>query len=125
MAQWQNDSMLDAALNWVKSNYTKVTICDSQPATYAEATAGAKFLGAKSATITGSPGDYGSGRQIEVTAQSSIAITSAGTMDHVALVKSSGSILAYVTTIPASSQASVNASDTVNMAAWNIQVADV
>lgn len=124
MAQWQNDSMLDAALNWVKNNYTKVVICASQPATYSQATS-SNLLGAKSATITGSPGDYASGRQIEVTAQSSIAITGSGTMDHVALVKSSGSILAYVTTIPASSQASVNASDAVNMAAWNIQVADV
>ena len=105
MAQWQNDSMLDAALTWVKNNYTKVCICASQPATYSQATS-SNLLGSKSATITGSPGDYASGRQIEVTAQSSIAITGSGTMDHVALVKSSGSILAYVTTIPASSQAS-------------------
>ena len=123
MAKYQNDTMLDQALAWVKNNFTKIVICSSQPTTFAQATSSYK-LGTASHTITGSPGDYASGRQIEVPAASSIAITSSGNMQHVALVKSSGSILAYVTTIPASSQASVAASDIVNMSAWNIKLAD-
>lgn len=123
MAKWQNDTMLDQSLTWVKNNFTKVVVCSSEPNTYAAATSTYK-LGSASHTITGSPGDYASGRQIAVPAKSSIAITSAGTMAHIALVKSSGSILAYVTTIPASSQAAVTASDIVNMSTWNIKLAD-
>jgi hypothetical protein len=123
MAKYQNDTMIDQALTWVKNNFTKVCVCSSQPTTFTQATSTYK-LGTASHTITGSPGDYASGRQIAVPAKSSISITSAGAMAHIALVKSSGSILAYVTTIPASSQASVSASDIVNMSTWNIKIAD-
>jgi len=128
MAKWQNDTMLDTALNWLKTNVDAVYICSSQPTTYSEATSTYKLGGATSYAIAGSPGDYASGRQIAVTAKSSIAISvaSSTTMAHVALTGSISSVqtLIYVTTIPASSQASVSSGDKVNMAAWNIQLAD-
>jgi len=124
MAKYAHDSMMDAALSWVKTNTAQVCVCSSQPTTYSEATSTYK-LGIASYTITGSPANNGSsGRQITVQAASSISITSSGNMQHIALVDSSPATLVYVTTIPASSQASVSASDTVNMAAWTISVDD-
>ena len=100
MAKWQNDTMLDQALSWVKTNTAQVVVCSSQPTTYAQANSSYK-LGKASYTITGSPANYASGRQITVQAASSIAITSAGAMAHIALIKDASSLLAYVTTIPA------------------------
>jgi hypothetical protein len=124
MAKWQNDTMLDQSLAWLKTNYDNVYICSSQPTTYSQATSSYK-LGTAAATITGSPANgTSSGRKIAVTAKSSIGITSAGKMQHVALVDASPTTLLYVTTIPASSQSSVSASDTVNMAAWDILLKD-
>jgi len=115
--------MLDAALAWVKTNTAQIVVCSSQPTTYAQATS-SYLLGKKSHTISASPGDYASGRQLAVSAASSISITSGGPMAHIALVKDASSLLVYVTVIPASSQASVAASDKVNTSAWNIQLAD-
>ena len=129
MAQWQNDTMLDQALAWIGDNVDSIYICSSQPASYSQAASTYKLAAQTSYSITGSPGDYASGRQIEVTAQSSIAVSVASStlMTHVALTGSISSVqtLMYVTTIPSGSQASISSGDTVNMAAWNIQLADV
>jgi len=126
MAKWQNDTMLDQALTWVKTNTDAMYVCSSGPTTYAQASASYKLGADASFTVTGSPGDYASGRKITVDANTSIAITSAGQMQHIALTGSISSTqtLIYVTTIPASSQASVAASDTVNTSSWDIQIAD-
>jgi hypothetical protein len=118
--------MLDAALNWVKTNCDHVYVCTSQPTTYAQASSSYKLGGASYASVGSPANGSSSGRKVTVAAASSIAITSSGKMQHIALTGSISSTqtLLYVTTIPASSQASVAASDKVNMAAWNITIGD-
>jgi len=125
MAKWQNDLMLDAALTYV-CNVDKVIICTSQPTTYSQANSTYK-LGIASFTLATSTITSGSssGRKLPVVKASSVAITGSGKMQHVALVDAGSTALLYVTTIPASSQASVSASDKVNMAAWSITLKDV
>lgn len=36
--KWQNDLMLDAALNYVRENCNRMEICKDRPGTYAQAT---------------------------------------------------------------------------------------
>lgn len=125
MAKWNPDTMVDQALAWVKTNTAQLCVCSSEPNTYAEATSTYK-LGQKAHTISGSPQDWGSsGREIAVDALSSVSISTPGTAAHIALVHSSvgsAQVLAYVTDI--SSQV-VAASDKVNVATWDIRIADV
>ncbi|NIP54653.1 MAG: hypothetical protein GWN00_26865 [Aliifodinibius sp.] len=126
MARWQNDTMLDQALTWIKTNTDNIHICTSQPTTFSQATSTYE-LGQASLAVSGSPANgSSSGRKIAIDAASSIAITSSGTMKHVALTGKVSSVdtLLYVTTIPASSQSTVSASDKVNAATWNITLKD-
>lgn len=122
MAKFAPDACMDTFLNYIKTNTAQIYICSTQPAAYASlASVG---LGSKAHTITGSPANYASGRQIAVNAASSISITGTGTMAHVALANDTSSLLVFVTTIPASSQASISSGDKVNTSAWNVQIAD-
>jgi hypothetical protein len=116
---------MDQMLTYIQSNCSHIHICSSQPTTYAHANA-SYSLGSKAHTITSTsnPSDYASGRVLAVSAATSIAIGTGGSMQHVALTDDSTSALLYVTTINASSVTSVNASDKVNTSAYNINLAD-
>ena len=123
MAKSVHNDILDAALNHIKSNATKLCVCNSQPTTYAQATASYKL-----ASVVISSADFGapadgdsSGRKIQVNAQSSVSIDSTGTAAHVALVKVAGSVLLYVTTTTATG---LTGGGKVNVAAWDVEIAD-
>jgi len=122
MAKFTPDNTMDSFLNYIKTNTANIHICTTAPAAYASLAS--VSLGSKAHTITGTPGDYASGRQLAVDAASSINITGSGLMAHVALAKSASSLLIQVTTIPASSQASVSSGNIVNTSTYNIQIAD-
>ncbi|MCK5604835.1 hypothetical protein KAR91_23295 [Candidatus Pacearchaeota archaeon] len=123
MAKSQNDSMLDAALAWLKTNMDAIKVCSSQPTTYSEAHS-TYMLATAAHSISGSPanGDS-SGRKIEVPVKNSTSVSSAGSADHVALTGSisSSQTLMYVTTC---STKALGASDKVNIPAWDIEIAD-
>jgi hypothetical protein len=125
MTKFAPDTTMDQMLTYIQSNCSHIHICSTQPTTYAHANA-SYSLGSKAHTITSTsnPSDYASGRVLAVGAATSITMGSSGSMQHVALTKSSGSVLLYVTTIAASSVTSVNASDKVNTSAFNINLAD-
>ena len=121
MGKWQNDSMLDAALNYIKTNGTQLSVCSAQPTTYAEATSTYK-LAIKTITstdFTGPANGDTSGRKITVNQQASITIDSGGTATHIAVC--SGSVLLYVTTC--TSQV-LSAGNQVTVPAWDIEIAD-
>jgi len=122
MAKWQNDAMLDTALTYLKANVSQMTICTSQPTTYAQATSTYNLgsVALSSTDLAIGDGD-GSGRKVTVAAQSSITVDTSGTAQHVALISSSDSTLRYVTTC--SSQALVTG-NTVDTNAWDIEIAD-
>jgi hypothetical protein len=125
MAKWQNDDMLDAALDYVAACDTLI-VCSAQPTTYAEATATYAL-----ADVTLTPGDGNgdftiadgdtNGRKVTVAAQSAVPIDASGTATHVALVLTTGSSLRFVTTC--TSQA-LTSGGTVDLPAFDDELAD-
>jgi hypothetical protein len=123
MAKWQNDAMLDAALDYVRANCDLMTVCSAQPTTYTEAITTFKLADVAMTVNTDytlGNGDT-NGRKIAVAAKSAVAIDSNGTATHIALVKAGDSSLRYVTTC--TSQA-LTAGGTVDFPSWDIEIAD-
>jgi hypothetical protein len=122
MAKWQNDIILDTALDYIKNNVTQECVCSAQPTTYAEATATYKLAvktGLTSGSFTGAANGSPDGRQLTVNQQASIAVDSTGDATHVALC--SGSVLLYVTTC---TQQTLTSGNTVTVPAWIITLRD-
>ena len=115
------DAVLDASLNYIKSNVAKICVCTSEPTTYSAATS--TYLLASAALTSAAFGSTtngdSSGRKIAIPAVSSISVSSAGSADHVALVTASA--LIYVTTCTTQG---LTASNTVNVPTWDIEIAD-
>jgi len=123
MAKWQNDTVLDQALNYILNNVTQMAVCNAQPATYAEATATYKLAlktGLTSGSFTGPADATPNGRKVTVNQQAGVAVDSSGTATHVALC--SGSVLLLVTTCTSQSLTSGN---TVTIPAWAFTLPDV
>ena len=98
MAKYQNDLVLDAALDYIKNNATQMAVCSAQPANYAEATSTYKLAlktGLTSGSFTG-PADDTSGRKITTVQQAGVTVDTGGQATHVALC--SGTVLLLVTT---------------------------
>jgi hypothetical protein len=129
MAKWQNDAMLDAALNYIKNGATQICVCSAQPATYAEATTthdggASKYKLAlkgslSSSDFTGPADGTPDGRKLTVNQQATITVDASASATHIALC--SADTLLYVTTC--TSQA-LTAGNTVTIPAWIIRVAD-
>lgn len=125
MAKWQNDLMLDAALNYVKTNSANVVLCSAQPATFAEAAANLGAGGVALATSATISTDYAaladgvSGRKLIVPQRTDVTVDVTGTATHVAII--SGSALLYVTTCV--SQA-VTSGNLVTIPSWEIELRD-
>lgn len=124
MAKSVHDDVLDGALNIIKNNCTRMTVCTSEPTTFtaANATNALADVTMASGDFTAANGDT-SGRKLTVSAKSSILIDTSGTALHIALLDVTNSKLLYVTTC--TSQALVaNGSNTVSTPAWKIELAD-
>jgi len=120
MSKYQNDLMLDAALDYIRDNAAKVTLCSAQPTTYAEANA--TFMLASVATVTGdfaAIADGTTGRKQVVPQRTDVTVDATGTATHVAII--SGAALLYVTTCV--SQA-VTAANLVTIPEWDIELRD-
>lgn len=120
MAKFTADSVLDAALDKV-ATAVMLTVCSSQPTTYAEATATFKL-----ADVVVDSGDFSkangdvSGRKLVVAAQNTVPVDSSGTATHVALCD--GTTLLHVTTCTSQALTSGN---TVNIPTYDIEFLDV
>lgn len=123
MGKAVHDDVLDGALNILKNNATRLTICSAQPTTYTEANATYALADVTidSTDFTNANGDT-NGRKTTVAAQSSVPIDASGTATHVALLDVTNSKLLYVTTC--TSQALTSGGGTVNVPAWDIEIAD-
>ena len=123
MAKSQNDSMLDAAFDWVRARVTQMTVCSTQPTTYAEAVTTYKLatVAITSTDITLANGDT-SGRKMTIGAQAGLTIDTTGTAAHIALAGSTGSTLLFVTTC--TTQA-LTTGGTVDVPAWDDEILDV
>jgi hypothetical protein len=125
MAKTVHDDVLDAALNYIKNNATRLTLCNAQPTTYTEANATFALADVTIDTgdFTGPANGDTSGRKIAVNAQTGVDVdvTDAGGTNHVALLDVVNSKLLYVTT---AADVAVDAAGTVDIGAWDIEIAD-
>lgn len=128
MAKTVDDTVLDAALNQIKTTADKLVVCIGAPATYAEANANSptgKRCGQRavtSANFTGPANGDASGRKLGVNQQTGITVDVSGTADHVALVDDTASVLLAVTSLSASQPVTAGNSMTVN--AFDLEIAD-
>ena len=127
MAKTQLDDIYDSGtLALLRQRCTRVTVCTTQPASYAAANSTTGVMLAKSGVLTSTDftlanGDV-SGRKITVAAQSSVTVDASGNAGHVAWIGSSGSTLLVVTTC--TSQA-LTAGNLVNIPAHDFEMLDV
>lgn len=128
MAVYQNDLMMDAALDWLITNAERLVVCNDQPADYASANtgvgSGGNSLGATAVAagdFTKADGDT-SGRKVTVAAKSNINVTGTGDATHVALVDDTNSRLLLITTCPTQG---VTSGGTMNTQAFKHEIADV
>lgn len=123
MTSYQNDLMLDAALDWVRARVTQEDVCNAIPTTYAEANATYMLAQApitsSACVVTGGDAD---GRKMTMNAKNSVSVTTTGTASHVALAGSTGSTLLLVT---ACTTQALTTGNTVNIPAWKLEMADV
>lgn len=122
MAKTVHDDVLDGALNIIKNNATRMTLCDGQPTTYTEGNA---TFALADVTMTGTDFTVAngttSGRKATVTAKAAVPVDTSGDGDHIALLDVANSKLLYVTT---TSPTAVAAAGTVDIGSWVIEIAD-
>lgn len=87
MASFIHDDVFDTALNYIKNNCTKLTVCTAQPTTYTEgnATYSIGEITVDSSDFTLGNGDT-SGRKVTVASQSGIPVTDDDTVIFIALL---------------------------------------
>ena len=115
-----HDVVLDAALDVIRTNGSKLDICTSEPATYGAIAAAS--CGNKTGISIGVAGDAaGGGREITVSAISDGSCTADATATHFAI--SDGSANIYATGSLSSSQAVVNGA-TFSLSSFKITIPD-
>jgi hypothetical protein len=100
MPHYLNDVVVDEALNKLKNNVNKITLCEGQPATYTEAntalgTGSGKKLGetvVTSAAFTLAD-DPVNGRRLTVNAINNVDVTTAGDLTYLAWIDTTNSVL--------------------------------
>ena len=123
MAKAIPDAILDKTLDEI-ATATKQVLCSAQPTTYTEANATYALadIVIDGSDFTKANGDT-SGRKVTIAAQNGVLIDASGTGNHVALVRTADSTLIYVTTC-SSQVVTANGSNTVNVPAWDVELAD-
>lgn len=123
MAKKVHDDVLDGALAVLKTQCDRMTVCAGEPASFAEASAGAKFLAGVAMTGADFVIDDGaqSGRRASVATKSAISVEQDGTVDHIALLDTVNARLLYVTTC---TPQVLTTGNTVSVNGWSIEIAD-
>lgn len=121
MAKWVNDDVLDASLDFLKTNATTLCLCSSQPSNRTDAIT--TFELAKkaitSSDFTGPSDGVSSGRRITTNAETNVPVDNSGNAQFVALVDSTR--LLFVTTCTLKQMV---AGDLVNFPAWDFTIDD-
>jgi len=117
-----HDNVLDAALNYIKNNATELTVCSTEPTTYAEAHTTYKLADVTidSDDFTGPANGDSSGRKITVNEQADIDVDTTGDAEHVALTNGSDTLILVTTcTLQGLTQG-----NTVTVPAFDDEIAD-
>lgn len=123
MGKFTHDDVLDAALNEIKTNATRICVCSAQPTTSAEAITTYKLAikTISSSDFTGPSNGDVSGRKLRSNAHAGVTIDSTGAATHIALVDTVNSKLLHVTTCTSQN---VNGGELWNIPAFDIEFAD-
>lgn len=123
MAKTVHDDVLDQALNYVKTNATRLSACSQQPTTYTEAITTYKLAikTISSIDFTGPVNGDVSGRKVTTNSQAGVTVDSTGDATHIALCDSVNSKLLMVTTCTTQTLTSGN---TVNFPAYDFEIND-
>jgi len=124
MAKYLPDGIIDGMLGYIRGLITGVSVCSTQPTTYAEATATYKLAdqnGLTSTDLALGDGDT-SGRKVTLSEQAGVTVDTTGTAAHVAWWGSSGSTLLLVTTCTTQALTTGN---TVTIPAHDFEIRDV
>ncbi len=123
MAKSVHDDVLDSALNYIKNNATRISVCSTQPTTYTEAVTTYKLAikTISSTDFTGPANGDSSGRKLTSNEHASITVDTTGTAAHVALSDSATSKLLFVTTC---NNVSITASNTITISTWDVEIGD-
>lgn len=124
VAKWQNDLVLDAALDYIATSTIQCVINDGgPPATYAEMTATYDL-----ASHVMAAGDFAkangasNGRKVTIAEQATITVDHSGHATGVGLGITVGTVLVFLTTC---THQDLVAANTVTIPAWTITFADV
>jgi hypothetical protein len=121
MAKAAPDATIDSMFDYI-DQCNIMHVCSGEPANYAgiAAVSLADVALTPDTDFTKANGDT-NGRKVTIAAKSGVTVDATGTATHVAIARSTDSTLRYVTTC--TSQA-LTAGNTVNIPAWDIEVAD-
>lgn len=122
MAKSVHNDVLDGAHNIIKNNCTRMTVCTTEPTTYAQANTNNMLASVTMASgdFTAADGDV-NGRKLTIAAKTGVSISVSGTAQHIALLDVANSKLLYVTTCTSQP---LTAGNTVNFPSWKIELAD-
>ena len=122
-----DDTVLDAALQYLEDNVDWISVCEGAPTTYEHAHSN-KGVGAGKAlahsvtpTFTGPADGDTNGRKTTIDEEANITVDVSGDADHVALCDVGSTALLYVTTC---TQQALTQGNTVTIPAWDIEIAD-
>lgn len=115
------DTTLDALLNDIKNNASRLDITNAEATTYTEATSTFTLGNKTSIGYTGPAAGDVSGRKVTIDAITDGSVTGTDTATHVALTD--GASVLYAT-VALSSSESVTSGNTFTLTAWKIEVAD-
>jgi hypothetical protein len=121
VAKFSSSRFFDGALNVIKNNVTRMTVCSAQPTTYAEGNATFALASVTMATgdFTLAAGDV-SGRKVTIASKTGVPVLVTGTVNHVALLDVAGTVLDYVTTtVPQA----VSSGGTLDIGSWKVEIA--
>ncbi len=123
MAKTVHDDVLDAALNYIKTNCNKMVACSTQPTTYTQANATYALANVtmNSSDFTIANGDT-SGRKLTVAAKTGVSVGSTGDPVVIALLDTTNSKLLYTT--DEGSVQTIYTGNTINLPSWKIELAD-
>jgi hypothetical protein len=125
MAKLLPDGIMDIMLAEMRKVVTGISVCSTQPTTYAHATATYKLAdtnGLTSSAFTLDNGDT-SGRKIAMKANNTLTVDATGTAAHIAWWSTTGSgLLVLVTTCTTQALTTGN---TVNIPAHDFEIRDV
>lgn len=128
MGKSVHNDVLDALLDYISDNADRISVCETEPTTYTEATSNKGVSGYKLAIKTISSSDFTgpadgdtSGRKLASDEHSGITVDVSGTAQHVAFCDAGNTKLLLVTTC---NSTAITAANEITITTFDMEVAD-